>query len=116
MDLQSVPTKNEYISLKTTCNLSQGGEVKRIDISQIHPEYFDIFRKIYEATWMNYCGADLITHDITQAPEVGRTVINELNGGPGITLAFFDDVATNRMFYGVSQILEMMEKDPVQMF
>ena len=62
---------------------------------------------------MNYCGLDLITPDIEQAPVVGQTVINELNGAPGLTLAFFDDLATNRPFYGMFQLLEKMENDPV---
>ncbi len=114
--LDSVLPENGYLSVKNTCNLSQGGEVKRIDPLSVHPDYRDIFKRIYEKTWLNYCGADLITPDIHAAPIPGKSAINELNGGPGITLAFYDDVATNRMYFGMFQLLAKMESDPVQVF
>lgn len=111
--VESILTAGTYLSVETTCNLSQGGEVKRIELETIHPEYQTLFDQAYQATWLNYCGADIITPDITKPPVEGQTVINELNGAPGITLAFYDDLATNRPFLGCQRILEQMENDPV---
>ncbi|MFZ1721588.1 MAG: hypothetical protein WAU07_03730 [Microgenomates group bacterium] len=114
--LSTILPADSHLTVKNTCNLSQGGEVKRIDPALVHPEYRDIFKKIYQETWLNYCGADLITPDIQSAPIPGKTAVNELNGGPGITLAFYDDVATDRMYYGMFELLARMERDPVQGF
>jgi cyanophycin synthetase len=116
LDLTTVLPAEKYLTVETTCNLSQGGEVKRIELETLHPEFKAIFAAVYQATWLNYCGLDLITPDVTQAPVSGQTVINELNGAPGMTLAFFDDVATNRPFLGALRTLERLETDPVQLF
>lgn len=111
--VESVLPAGMYLPVETTCNLSQGGEVKRVDLETIHPEFKKMFEQVYQATWLNYGGADIITPDVTKPPVEGQTVINELNGSPGITLAFYDDLATNRPFMGSRRILEQMEHDPV---
>lgn len=116
LSLTTILPENLQLTVKKTCNLSQGGEVKRIDPSSVHPKYVETFYKIYQETWLNYYGGDLITTDITQSPTPGKAAINELNGSPGITLAFYDDVATNRMYHGMFQLLAQMEADPVQAF
>ncbi len=116
LTINSVPQAGESVIVRDMCNLSQGGETKRVSLDTIHQEYREMFKKVYESTWLNYCGVDLITPNITQKPEVGQTVINELNAAPGITLACFADLAEDRPFYGARQILHHMETEPVQTF
>jgi cyanophycin synthetase len=114
LTVDSIPPAGESVVVRDMCNLSQGGETKRVSVDSIHPEYTDMFKKVYESTWLNYCGVDLITPDIAQKPEVGKTVINEINAAPGITLACFADLAEDRPFYGAQQIINKMETDPIQ--
>ncbi len=112
LSLNSVPEANERIQVRSMCNLTQGGETKRILLDQIHPAYAEIFETIYKRTCLVYCGLDLITSDVSNLPTEDDTVINELNGAPGPQALFFADVMENRPLFGVCQILEKMEKDP----
>lgn len=107
-----VPADGERVVLRNMCNMMQGGETSRIDLSVVHPAYVELFMLIYQRTWLNYYGADLMTIDIAQPPEVGVTIINELNASPGFPANYFADLAEDRPFYGATQLLKMMEQDP----
>lgn len=116
LTLQSIPSKDEVVSVRQMCNMSQGGESKRIPLDEFHPKYKDIFKKIYKSTWLNYCGLDLICSDISAEPNPEFSVINEINGAPGPSLSFYADVIEERPLYGAQLILDSMENDPVLNF
>ncbi len=114
--LDDVPAVGEHVRVREMCNMSQGGETRRIAQEAIAAEYHKIFEDVYKATWLNYCGADLITTSIEEKPVEGKTVINELNGAPSWAVALFADVREGRPYYGAGKILERMEADPIQAF
>jgi glutamate--cysteine ligase len=114
LSLSNIPSPGTIINVRNMCNLSQGGETKRVPLTSIHADYLDLFKIVHQSTWLNYCGIDLITPDITKQPVVGKTAINELNGAPGITLACFADLVEGRPLFGVKEILRKMEFDPIQ--
>lgn len=116
LTFDSVPASQAHIQVRQACNLSQGGETLRVPIDKIHPAYPPLFEQIYQATWLNYCGVDLITADITQSPEASETAINELNGAPGISISYFADLREGRPYYGVGNILKQLELNPIQVF
>ena len=107
-----VLAKNEYLTLETTCNLSQGGEVERVDLTTVHSEYFEIFKTIYLETGLNYVGADLITPDLTIPPKINNTAINELNCAPGPTIGVFADMTENQPYLSYRKLLAAIEADP----
>jgi D-alanine-D-alanine ligase-like ATP-grasp enzyme len=116
LTLESVPATDTHVKLRKMCNMMQGGETKRIAFETVHPDYFELFRVIYEATWLNYYGADLITTSVENAAEQGKTIVNELNASPGFPAAYFADIADNTPLLGCKRILEQMESNPVQLF
>jgi D-alanine-D-alanine ligase-like ATP-grasp enzyme len=113
LNLTSVPLKGHKIYVRQMCNLAQGGETERISIDKIHPDYRLVFKTIYKKTWLTYCGVDLITANISEKPDPQKSVINELNGSPALSVPFFADLRENKPFYGAGQMLKKMEEDPV---
>lgn len=111
LSYESVLQDKEYKTINKTCNLSLGGETKRIE-STIHPAYIELFKQVYEATTLNYCGVDIITPDLVSEPEIGKTAINELNGAPGFHSVLFADIVNNTPFYGTRKLLQAIEENP----
>lgn len=109
---ESVIPKGMNLTLETTCNLSQGGETERVDLASIHQGYLDLFMTIYHETGLNYVGADLISPDLVNPPQLDKTAINELNSAPGPTIGVFADMAINKPFWGYRKLLAAIEADP----
>jgi|GEM_PF-4641520 len=109
---ESILAKDKYLTLETTCNLSQGGETERVELATVHAGYLDLFKKIYLETGLNYVGADLITPDLTSQPEVNRSAINELNCAPGPTIGVYSDMIENQPYLSYRKLLAAIEADP----
>jgi cyanophycin synthetase len=81
----SVPEAGREVMLRTTANLSSGGEaIDRTD--EIHPENASIARRAALALGLDVAGIDLLAPDITRSVrETGGGVV-EVNAAPGLRM------------------------------
>ncbi len=109
--LKDVPTEGENIQLRSQCNFQKGGDVKKIDIKLIDSKFNEIVRRIQEITRLNWMGVDLMTDDITKAPN-SRTKINEVNFSSGNTIVYFSDLeASGDPLKSTKEFLERIFSD-----
>lgn len=105
LELQSIPSEEDgVIKLRNTCNFADGGETKRIDISTIHADNLEMFKKVVKELDLTLCGLDLIIPDITKSYKVQKCCINELNSSPDLTIHYYADFEQNNI--AVEKILK----------
>lgn len=106
-NLDSIPNNEEIVRLKIACNLSQGGETSRLNIKDFHPDYIELFKKVFEITQLTYTGLDLMVYgDISEKPTKLTAMINEINNAPSIDVAYFADLVEGKDPYkGAKEVL-----------
>jgi cyanophycin synthetase len=83
--LQSVPTKNEIVYLKSTANLSTGGT--SIDVTDLmHPENVFLSERISRVIGLDICGIDIMAPNLTQPLKESGGVVLEVNAAPGFRM------------------------------
>ncbi len=88
MGLDYTPDKGERVFLRGNSNISTGGDSITMQECDIHPKIREIALTALSAIpGMSYAGIDIITNDISQAPN--RYAILELNNMPGISLLHY---------------------------
>lgn len=86
LNLDSVPNKDETITLRQVCNLSRGGEVKNVT-SEVCPENIQLFETISRVCDLNIIGIDVMCQSLAKPldnqPNAG---IIEINASPGLMI------------------------------
>lgn len=85
MGVDSVPAAGQRVLLRTTANLSSGGEaIDRTDV--IHPDNAAIARRAALAVGLDVAGIDLLAPDITRSVRETGGGIVEVNAAPGLRM------------------------------
>jgi cyanophycin synthetase len=83
--LESVPSKDEIVYLKSTANLSTGGT--SIDVTDMmHPENIFLSERISRVIGLDVCGIDIMAKNLTQPLKETGGVILEVNAAPGFRM------------------------------
>ncbi len=91
LGLNSIPKKEEVITLRANCNFSEGGETHRIALSSVHPDNLELFKKAHKACGLHVSGIDFITPDISKSHKEVRCIINEINSAPEVVVHYYAD-------------------------
>ena len=85
LTVDSVPEPGQRVLLRTTANLSSGGEaVDRTEV--IHPDNAAIARRAALAVGLDVAGIDLLAPDITRSVRETGGGIVEVNAAPGLRM------------------------------
>jgi len=83
--LDTVPSKDEAVYLKSTANLSTGGT--SIDVTDMmHPENIFIAERISRVIGLDVCGIDIMAQNLTESLKENGGVILEVNAAPGFRM------------------------------
>ncbi|MFM2229061.1 MAG: Cyanophycin synthetase, partial [Bacteroidota bacterium] len=84
-DLDTVPTKDEIVYLKSTANLSTGGT--SVDVTDLmHPENIFLCERISRVIGLDVCGIDIMASNLTQPLKENGGCILEVNAAPGFRM------------------------------
>lgn len=85
LTLESIPKKDEHVTLKGTANLSTGGT--STDITEIvHPHNIFICERISRVIGLDICGIDIMATNLHEPLETTGGVILEVNAAPGFRM------------------------------
>lgn len=83
--LDTVPAKGEFVALRQTANLSTGGtSIDRTD--EMHPDNITACEMAAGVVGLDIAGIDIVTPDISVPFRENKSVIIEVNAGPGIRM------------------------------
>lgn len=83
--LGTVPAEGEFVSLRPTANLSTGGtSIDRTD--EMHPDNITACEMAAGVIGLDIAGIDVLTPDISVPFRENKSVIIEVNAGPGIRM------------------------------
>ena len=83
--LETVPSKDEIVYLKSTANLSTGGT--SIDVTDLmHPENIFLCERISRIIGLDICGIDIMAENLTQPLKENGGCILEVNAAPGFRM------------------------------
>lgn len=83
--LETIPSKDEIVCLKSTANLSTGGT--SIDVTDMmHPENIFIAERIARVIGLDVCGIDIMAPNLTQPLKENGGVVLEVNAAPGFRM------------------------------
>ena len=83
LSIDSVPEAGQFVPLRSTANVSRGGEMRDV-LGLAHPDNLALARRAAEALHLDLAGVDLLISDISRSwLEVGA-VICEVNAQPQI--------------------------------
>ncbi|AWH86689.1 cyanophycin synthetase [Flavobacterium album] len=83
--LETVPSKDEIVYLKSTANLSTGGT--SVDVTDLmHPENIFLSERIARVIGLDVCGIDIMAENLTQPLKENGGVILEVNAAPGFRM------------------------------
>jgi len=83
--LETVPADGEFVALRPTANLSTGGtSIDRTD--EMHPDNITACEMAAGVIGLDIAGIDILTPDISVPFRENRSVIIEVNAGPGIRM------------------------------
>jgi cyanophycin synthetase len=83
--LDTVPTKDELVLLKTTANLSTGGTSTDVT-DEVHPANIFMCERISKIIGLDICGIDIMASDLrTPVSESGGAIL-EVNAAPGFRM------------------------------
>ncbi|OYU85662.1 MAG: cyanophycin synthetase [Flavobacterium sp. BFFFF2] len=83
--LETVPTKDEVVYLKSTANLSTGGT--SIDVTDMmHPENIFLCERISRVIGLDICGIDIMAQNLTEPLRENGGCILEVNAAPGFRM------------------------------
>lgn len=84
-NLETVPAPGEFVALRPTANLSTGGtSIDRTD--EMHPDNITACEMAAGVIGLDIAGIDILTPDISVPFRENRSVIIEVNAGPGIRM------------------------------
>src|SRR6185312_10208568 len=85
LTLDTVPPKDERVFLRGTANLSTGGtSIDRTD--EMHPDNVTACEMAAGVIGLDIAGIDIVSPDISVPFRENRSVIIEVNAGPGIRM------------------------------
>ena len=87
--LNTILKKNQNITINPISNFHQGGILKRIKLSMIHPDNINMFKKINSILKLNLSGIDFIIKDITKSYKNQNCGINEVNTNPNFDIHYY---------------------------
>ena len=88
--LTSIPKKEKIISLHYATDLDKGGKYEVIDITSIHPSYWDLFYQVWDIfPQMPFFSLDVLSTDLTLPTHSNRTAINESTVGTAMPAPFY---------------------------
>jgi cyanophycin synthetase len=83
--LETIPSKEEIVYLKSTANLSTGGT--SVDVTEmLHPENIFIAERISRVIGLDICGIDIMAENLTQPLKENGGVVLEVNAAPGFRM------------------------------
>ncbi|MDO8501871.1 MAG: cyanophycin synthetase [Gemmatimonadaceae bacterium] len=83
--MDTIPAKSEFVGLRATANLSTGGtSIDRTD--EMHPDNVTACEMAAGVIGLDIAGIDVLTPDISVPFRENRSVIIEVNAGPGIRM------------------------------
>ncbi len=83
--LDTIPTKDELVLLKTTANLSTGGTSDDVT-EEVHPANIFMCERISKIIGLDICGIDIMASDLrTPVTESGGAIL-EVNAAPGFRM------------------------------
>ncbi|WP_207429535.1 cyanophycin synthetase [Pedobacter sp. SYSU D00535] len=83
--LETVPSKDEVVYLKSTANLSTGGT--SIDVTDmVHPHNVFVCERIAKVVGLDICGIDIMAQNLHQPLEETGGVVLEVNAAPGLRM------------------------------
>jgi cyanophycin synthetase len=83
--VETIPSKDEIVYLKSTANLSTGGT--SIDVTDLmHPENVFIAERIARVIGLDICGIDIMAPNLTQPLKESGGVVLEVNAAPGFRM------------------------------
>jgi len=83
MTMDSVPAKDQQVSLLDNANLSTGGEAVEVT-DKLSPAFQQIALSVTHQMNLRYCGVDLITTNPIDAEVPRNFTILEINAAPGL--------------------------------
>lgn len=83
--IESVPTENEIVYLKSTANLSTGGTAEDMT-DDIHSENIFMAERIAKIIGLDICGIDIMASNISQPMRQTGGVVLEVNAAPGFRM------------------------------
>ena len=83
LDVNSIPSKDQVITLRSTSNWSNGGTAAYV-CEQIHPDNIDLAVRIAESLKIDILGVDMMTTDISRSYLEGGLSVIEVNHMPGV--------------------------------
>lgn len=85
LSLDSTPSENEIIYLKSTANISTGGT--SIDVTDLlHPDNIILAERISKIIDLDICGIDIIAPNLTESLYKNSGIILEVNAAPGFRM------------------------------
>jgi cyanophycin synthetase len=83
--LETIPSNEEIVFLKSTANLSTGGT--SVDVTDMmHPENIFLAERISRVIGLDVCGVDIMAENLTQPLKENGGVILEVNAAPGFRM------------------------------
>lgn len=108
-NLKYIAKLDEIISLNPINIPINGCIPERIDISTVHTDNLELFKKINKVTNLCYCGIDFITPDLSKSYKEIKCAINEINvKSPSIELHYLSDLNKNKIV--AKNIIEIILK------
>jgi D-alanine-D-alanine ligase-like ATP-grasp enzyme len=104
LNINTIPTKNKYIKLKSGCNIDIGGETQKIETDSIPEVNIKLFKKITKVLKLDFAGIDFISQDIKKPHTQVVSAINEVNSAPQLDVHYFDSSPFNN--YAAERILQ----------
>lgn len=107
--LNSILPEGEPLAIKSSANLSSGGQaIDRTDI--VHPDNAFMFERIARIIGLDVCGIDVIARDITSPIWQGNGAIIEVNAAPGFRMHLNPSLGEPRNV--ARHVVEMMFPNP----
>ena len=83
--LNTIPSNEETVYLKSTANLSTGGT--SVDVTDMmHPENIFLCERISKVIGLDVCGVDIMAENLTQPLKENGGCILEVNAAPGFRM------------------------------
>lgn len=83
--IESIPSKDEIVYLKSTANLSTGGTAEDAT-DEIHPENKFMAERIAKIIGLDICGIDIMAANISEPMRQTRGAVLEVNAAPGFRM------------------------------
>lgn len=107
LSLAAIPDNGKRVKLRAACNFGQGGEVIRIPLNTINPDYHAVVKKLHSLSQLSLIGTDLMTDNINLPPQRSVAMINEINSSPGMDIHYFADLQEGK---GLATIKSLLSK------